>query len=341
MIEHNLETNKCQLSIVIKALNEERRIAAAIESALKAVVPFDGEVILADSCSSDLTIEIAKRYPICIVQLVNSRERCCGVGPQLGFQHSAGEYVYILDGDMEVLPGFMEKAVSFLSNHPNFGGVGGLVKEMNTDSLEYVSRIERASDHMRGGEVDRLDMGGLYRRRAIEEVGYFSNRNLHSYEEYDLGVRLRAAGWKLQRLDIESVRHYGHDEDPYKLLLRRWRTAYICGLGELFRGAVGKAHFGLITKELRELKIYGATMLIWLILIVLFFMKMSLVMKILIFMLLLIGPVLLMGLRKNSMSKAIYSVVSWHLNAAGFVRGFMQKPLSPRQPIESVMLSKN
>ena len=44
------------VSIIIKALNEERYIATAIESALIALAGLDGEVILADSGSSDRTI---------------------------------------------------------------------------------------------------------------------------------------------------------------------------------------------------------------------------------------------------------------------------------------------
>ena len=93
----------CRVSVIIKALNEEKRIAAAIESALHAIRTVGGEVILADSFSTDRTVEIAQAYPIRIVQLAHPEDRRCGVGPQLGYQHSRGEFVYILDGDMEML----------------------------------------------------------------------------------------------------------------------------------------------------------------------------------------------------------------------------------------------
>ena len=46
-----------------------------------------------------------------------------------------------------------------------------------------------------------MNGGGLYRRSAIEQTGYLSDRNLHGYEEFDLGIRLRDAGWQLHRLD--------------------------------------------------------------------------------------------------------------------------------------------
>src|SRR5690606_40235410 len=69
----------------------------------------------------------------------------------------------------------------------------------------------------------------IYRREAIENIGYLSDRNLHSYEEYDLGVRLREKGWTLFRLDRRFVYHTGHNVNAYKLLIRRWQTKYKIG----------------------------------------------------------------------------------------------------------------
>ena len=148
--------------------------------------------------------------------------------------------MYILDGDMEMLPGFLPQALDFMEAHPDIAGVGGQVVETNTTSLKYVGRVERGLSHMQAGFVDRLDLGGLYRRGAVEQAGYFSDSNLHGYEEFDLAVRLRAHGWKLQRINIDSVLHHGHDGPPYQLLMRRWRSRYICGLGEVLRASLGK-----------------------------------------------------------------------------------------------------
>ena len=312
---------ECRVSIIIKALNEEKRIVAAVETALRAVATVGGEVILADSCSSDRTVELASHYPIRIVQLANSSERCCGIGPQLGYQHSCGEFVYIMDGDMEMLPGFLEPALAFLAGHPDVAGIGGQVIEQNTESLEYIARMERASSHMRPGEVDRLDMGGLYRRSAIEQAGYFSNRHLHSYEEFDLAVRLRALGWHFWRLSMPSVNHYGHDAPPYQLLLRRWRTGYIFGLGELLRGAIGKPHLILVLKGVRELRLYATVIAWWLILASVIVWPVSSLWRLFIFLGLLLFPGLVMTWRKRSIAKACFSIVSWCFNSMALMSG--------------------
>lgn len=328
----------CTVSIVIKALNEEKNICAAIESSLAAVERVGGEVILADSCSSDRTVELASKYPIRVVQFANAAERCCGAGPQLGYQHARGEYVYILDGDMSMVEGFLEEALTFLAQHPEVGGVSGKLVELNNESLEYRERALRNHSHLQPGEVDRLDGGGLYRRLAIEETGYFCDRNLHSYEEFDVAARLRSMGWKLYRLPIASVTHYGHDAPPYALLRRRWRSRYVCGLGELVGGSIGQPHFRLVLRGLRELRIYCAVLVWWAVLASVFFWPLPAATRLLAFAALAVLPFAAMAVKKRSISRAVYSVVSWCFNAAGLVQGIARKRVPPRARIASVVL---
>lgn len=332
---------RCRVTIVIKALNEEKNICAAIESSLAAVGKVGGEVVLADSHSGDRTVELASRYPVRVVQLAHPGERCCGIGPQLGFQHARGEYIYILDGDMKMVEGFLPEALAFLAQHPEVGGVGGRLVELNTESLEYRERGLRAALHLSPGEVDRLDGGGLYRRRAIEEAGFFSDRNLHSYEEFDLGVRLRALGWKLWRLPVDAATHYGHDSPPYALLMRRWRAGYVCGLGELVRGAAGQPHMKLVLRGMRELRIYTAVLAWWVILVTIPFWPLAAGWRIACFAALASGPLLVMTWRKRSVARAAYSVVSWCFNAAGMVRGLLRPRVPPRSPVASRVLHES
>lgn len=326
----------CRVSVIIKALNEEKSIASTIESALRAVAPLGGEVILADSCSTDHTVEVASVYPIRIVQLMHPHERCCGVGPQLGFQHSRGEFVYILDGDMQMRAGFLEHALAFMAGHPEIAGVGGHVVELNTESLEYRARAERASVHRSPGQVDRLDGGGLYRRHAVEAAGYFSDRNLHSYEEFDLAIRLRTLGWKLWRLPVDAADHFGHDAPPYRLLLQRWRSRYICGLGELVRAAAGQPRMRLVLQGLSELRLYLAVLLWWTLLASVPFWPLPALSRLAWLFMLVIAPVVLMAWRKRSLDKALYSVVSWCFNAAGLLRGLVR----PQRPAREVISSR-
>jgi glycosyltransferase involved in cell wall biosynthesis len=325
----------CRVTVIIKALNEEKKICAAIESSLAAIAQTGGEVILADSHSTDRTVALSRAYPIRIVQLLDAEQRSCGAGPQLGYQHARGEYVYILDGDMQLVAGFLPQALQFLLLHPKAAGVGGRMVELNQESLEYRERALRKARHLAAGEVDRLDGGGLYRRRAIEDAGFLSDRNLHSYEEFDLAVRLRSRGWTLWRIPVDAVLHLGHDAAPYALLLQRWRAGYVCGMGELLRGALGQPHFLLVLRDLRELKIYTAVLAWWAVLATLAWWSLATPVRWLALVLMAVAPFAAMGLRKRSVRRGVYSVVSWCFNSAGLVRGLLRARTSPDSPIAS------
>lgn len=328
-----------KVSVIIKALNEEQHIARAIESALRAVAPLGGEVIVADSYSSDRTTEIASAYPVRVVRLQRPHERCCGVGAQLGFQYALGEFVYLLDGDMIMHGGFLEQALALFEAHPDLAGVGGVLVEQNLESLEYRARLGRAPANHKPGLVDRLDGGGLYRRAALAQLGYLTDRNLHSYEEFDLGVRLRTAGWTLRRTTIPVVDHYGHTADAVTLLMRRWRSGYICGSGEVLRGALGRPHLWPLLRELRELHLYGAVLGWWAALLLCWLLPLPWGQRAACCAGLLLFPPVVMVLKKRSLQGGLYAVLSWCVNAAGLVRGLLHRRQDAAAPIAATVLS--
>lgn len=323
----------CRVSVIIKAYNEERRIEQALRSSLAAVAEVGGEVILADGHSTDATVAIASAFPVRIVRLLDGGERSCGIGPQLGFQHACGEYVYVMDADMQLQPGFLPAALAYLDAHPHVGGVGGRIVEMNLHCMEYRERALRNAAHLAPGAVDRLDGGGLYRREAVEQVGWLSDRNLHAYEEFDLAVRLRADGWDLVRIPVDAVTHYGHDAPPYQLLLRRWRSRYVCGLGELLRGAAGRPHWRLVWRDLRELKLYVAVVAWWLVLLSSPAWPLAAPARALAVLAVGLLPFAAIAVKKRSATRAVYSVASWNLHAAGMVRGLFRSRTAPDERI--------
>jgi len=321
-----------KLSIIIKALNEQDKIEAAVVSALAATQGVDAEVILADSLSTDRTVEIAARYPITIVQLINTGDRSCGIGPQLGFQFSRGEYIYLMDGDMELNPAFMQRALSCLEDCPDVAGVGGLVEEINVANLVFQLRKNGTIAHMRAGEVDRLNMGGLYRRTALEDVGYFSNRNLHSFEELELALRLQAKGWRLLRLPLVAIKHYGHTVPLRRLLMLRFRSNYVQGPGEFLRSALGKPY---LLRVIKEFRVFLGVIAGWLSLLVCVLLAPYSLLPIAAVAALVLAVAIIMMLRKKSITLGLYSLVDWNIFAIGTIRGFMRKQTNPEDIIYS------
>jgi hypothetical protein len=220
---------------------------------------------------------------------------------------------------------------------------------MNLDNPEYQTRKDKWAQGQ-PGLAGRLDGGGVYRRQAIEDVGYFSDRNLHSYEEFDLAARLRSRGWELWRMPLDAVSHYGHETPALQLLWRRWRSGYLWGVGELLRASLGHPRLGLVLQEVREVRIYAAVLLWWAAMAALWLWPASLWPASLwpgfsgfrpaAGLTLLLTPVALMVWRKRSLSRGLYAVMAWSFNAAGMLRGLLHRPHHAQARVDSRMLQE-
>jgi GT2 family glycosyltransferase len=327
-----------KVSIIIKTLNEANNIARAIESALGAAALHGGEVIVADGGSTDQTAEIATHFPILVVQLENFKERCCGIGPQLGYQHSAGEYIFILDGDMELDASFLRTALELLERQPSLAGVGGIVREMRVKNLEFENRARHflRLQVKNESEVDCLTGGGLYRRAAIEDVGYFSDRNLHGFEEFDLGMRLRLRGWRLVRLESRAVDHYSYQLNTYRLLWHRVRAGRLLALGEILRAAIRGRYLKGAIVELRPIRFALGTLLLWIVAGLVASAAPSTGLLMVFLMLSAMMPIVAMTVRSGSLASGAYSVAVWHLTALSLLVGIMRA----RKPPETIIRSR-
>jgi len=329
------------LSIVIKAFNEEAKIARAIESALAAAAelqPRAVEVVVADSCSTDRTAAIACAYPVRLVQLAHARERGCGIGQQLGYAWSRGDWVCFMDGDMALSSGFLADALARLEQDDTLAGVGGAVIDERIANVVDRIRVNNRSG-MRVGVVAWLNGSGLYRRSAIEAAGgYAADRNLKAHEEAELGLRLHAAGYRLERLARQAVSHVGHASGTWSLLGRHWRSGRAMAAGVLLRSAIGRPWFRRVLWIHRHAL---ATVLYWLLLpLGLWLVPPAARVA-------LAGAwlggwaalLLLLACLKRDLQHAVVSLASWHYVAAAIVVGCFEPHLSPRQPIDATLLN--
>ena len=323
------------VSIVIKALNEEANIERCIKSALKSLGKKKGEIILVDSLSTDNTIEIARKFPIKIIQLKDPSMRSCGIGPQLGYLYSKGNYIFILDADMELSENFIDIGIKVLKSDPLLSGVGGIIKEGMVDNLVFSRRAERNRLQSKHHFNKSLNMGGLYKRSAIDAVGYLSNPNLHSYEEFDLGTKLLSRGFLLKRIESPMVTHYGKNKKSLQILLDRWKSKYLHGSGELIRNNLSS---GTLVMVLREIKLYILVLLWWLILVsnifLIIFSWKPLIFQLTLTMLF----ILFFTLIKHNVFEVAFSLVSWSLTSFGLLIGFFstKKELNLRNQIKII-----
>lgn len=335
------------VSIGIKALNEERHIADCLRSVCAAAdaLPFPVEVILADSGSTDRTIEIARQFDrVRIVRLAHPEERSCGAGAQAAFQTATGRYFYLLDGDMELQPGFLEAGIAFLEANPGHAGVGGIVREANTSSIEFAARARNdlVQGSSQAGDTDRLDCGGLYRTSAVTALGYFADRNLRAFEEFELGARLAAAGWRLARIAVPAVIHNGHSMGGGALIWRRISSGYAGGTGQVLTAAWRRPHLVTVLRRHSHLR-HGAVVVGWW--VVLAAVLGALIVKrdgrlALVLGGLLALPLAYLSRRRRSIRFGAYSLATWTMHGVGLIQGLLQPRQAPERPIDLEILQQ-
>ncbi|MGV3723986.1 MAG: glycosyltransferase family 2 protein [Actinomycetota bacterium] len=175
------------ISVLIPAYNAAGCVSNAIESVLAQTVP-PVEILVVDDGSADRTAEVIAGFgpPVRLLRQRNA-------GPAAARNHAAreaqGDWLALLDADDAWLPEKLERQLQYTGDP-----AVGLIHCWGPPG---------------GGPVpDRITLGSLWerncivnssvlvRRTAFEQVGGFDeDRGLISVEDYNLWLRLLAAGW--------------------------------------------------------------------------------------------------------------------------------------------------
>jgi hypothetical protein len=152
--------------------------------------------------------------------------------------------ILFLDGDMELRPGWLDDALRVLREQPRVAVVTGQVVNLPAN-VSFSTRLAPAV-RTRATAIEVPHGGGaaLYRRQALDEVGSF-NAALYSEEEPELCLRLRAAGYRILRLERPMVSHYTEPDQAISSLFSRRRRNLYLGAGQVLR-LHGRSALGLV-----------------------------------------------------------------------------------------------
>lgn len=229
---------KLFLSIIIPCKNEEANITRCIKSIIENVRTVeDAEILLVDCASNDASIELAKQFPINIIQLKPHWAHSPAAARYLGCLNTSGKYIFIIDADMELLSGFLEKAIKFMEKDEKIAGVAGMGSEAYKEGGKLDDLYER-KNKLR--EVSFLGGAALYRMAVLHKVGNF-NPYLQAEEESELAQRLQRAGFKLFSLPYPMTMHYS--SKSMENFLNRLKAGFFLGIGQMLRLSLTKGTF--------------------------------------------------------------------------------------------------
>ena len=186
--------------------NEGERLRRCLASVVGGGFP----VVYVDSASADGSPAVARAMGADVVDLDMSIPFSAARARNEGFDRlrriaPGVRYVMFVDGDCEVVSGWLDRAREALDAHPGVAAVCGRRRERHPQQSIY-NRLADVEWNTPIGEVQSCGGDAMFRVDAFERAGAY-NASVVAGEEPELCQRLRAAGWKVRRIDAEMTIH--------------------------------------------------------------------------------------------------------------------------------------
>ena len=231
--------NKPLVSVILAAYNRTQFLAEAIESVLNQSYPNIELIVVDDGSSVDLS-KVLRDYSDRISLIRHFENRGLAAAINTGLQKAGGEFIDILSDDDGYAPDKIEKQMDVFEHHPEIDIVYTDYKWLLPDgkftghSAKKIAQLQvkrQASDVyaalLSGNFIDAISP--LVRRRCYEVAGNYNER-LKNLEDWEMWLRLSAAGFTFYYLDEPLIYIRRHQDrkslDPVRNKHQRLRVLY-------------------------------------------------------------------------------------------------------------------
>jgi len=185
------------ITFVIVTHNRRACLDRAICS-IRAFCPGETEIVVVDNASTDDTWAWLQQQAR-IVSVRAPSNFGPGPGRNLGIAQAVGELIFFLDDDAYLDGEILGAGLDCLRADSTIGCVAYPIWEVSLQRLLYGGRP---------GSVKCFAAGGaLFRKSVLESIGGF-DEGIRWSEEFDLSVRLYAAGYRIVGLSGPLIHHH-------------------------------------------------------------------------------------------------------------------------------------
>jgi len=242
-----------RIGLVAIGRNEGERLRRCLESVVHQVE----RLVYVDSGSTDGSVEMARSLGVSVVELdlsipfTAARARNAGLAHLLELD-SHLDYVQFVDGDCEVVAGWLTQATQSLDSRPEAVVVCGRRRERFPEASIY-NRMCDIEWNTPVGEATACGGDALMRISALQAIGGY-NPSLIAGEEPELCVRLRQNGGKILRIDAEMTLHDAQITRFGQWWKRSLRAGHAYAEGAWLHGAPPERHW---VREVKSIRIWG------------------------------------------------------------------------------------
>ena len=236
------------ISVIVIGKNEGSRLEQCFLHVRQALCTLSHELIYVDSRSTDNSVEIAKAHGA-RCYLLEEEHTTAGLGRYVGTQEARGEYLLFLDGDMQLQPGFVERAMMRMEEAGYSGACG-----IREDHYMRNGAVVSVNPNYFGCERERiaLEFGGaiFLKAEALRAYGGWSPDTV-ACEEAELHARLNAHGCRIVELPIPMIVHCDAVRDD-RSVLRVFFSRRRLGEGQAMRCAMAGGSAGAYIRREKE-----------------------------------------------------------------------------------------
>lgn len=241
------------ITVLIPVYNEEKNIADKIKNTLSLDYPADKrEIVVINNGSSDKTYEIARQFPVTLLESENGKIKALNKG----IKYAKTDVIVITDADIQLGPESIKNAVSYLNN--DTGAVSGYVvaKADETELMKEKEKYKKRDWELRYQEslidsVCNLDGKFLVFKKSV----FYDFSKDAIVDDYFMTFKIREKGYRL--LVDKSTEVYEKLEGSAKEEFRQFKRYAISSLvinfkniKFLFNPRYG--YFGLLTFPFRR-----------------------------------------------------------------------------------------
>jgi GT2 family glycosyltransferase len=215
-----MRVEKGLVSIIILNWNGLGFTKACLKSLEKDTVYRPFEVIVVDNGSSvDEVQELKRLFKAGKIQhlILNDRNRGFSGGNNQGMKAASGEFLLLLNNDVEVKKGWLKALVEDLEKHQTVGIIGPrmIIPGSGNEEADGGGTIDstgaaRPLFHKSRAEVEAVGGAALLFRRSVYDTigGLEEGFNPIYFEEMDFCCRARKAGFKIVYLPESVIIHF-------------------------------------------------------------------------------------------------------------------------------------
>lgn len=204
-----------RISVVIPCYNAASYVAEAIRSVLQQTEQCAvHEVVIVDDGSTDNSADVARAVPSEVtVRIIVQQNSGISEARNAGIRASSGDWLAFLDAD-DIWPSdSLYSRAALLQRRSDLSAVSGKIEQFISPDADAETRanVQLPPEPMHG----RLIGAMLVRRRAFDDVGYFS-RDYTVGETLDWVGRFEAAGHRIGSVDAVVLRRRIHNNNSMR-----------------------------------------------------------------------------------------------------------------------------